>query len=325
MKNPKVFISYSWDNQEHANWVIAFTNELRKNGIDANIDRSITQDRTVNLNKMMIEEIRDSDYTLIILTDKYAQKAELFEGGVGYETSLLTSMVLENVEKIIPIIKFKGDIKKAIPFYLKGLLYIDFSDEVNFFDKFEELKHKIFKINRIEMESLGKIPDLKPKKVTMDTLKKNKNFLISDELIPDFSEIRDIDKNKFMKKSYTEITEILTEIAKQTKEKNNNFDYTISEITKEKMLIRYYVNGSQKYCLKIWLEQKFSKLDNIFLFNGNLIMNNDNSFNNMISCEVDRNKDLKLIMTVNLNSEKKEMNSNDMAIEIWKNIMKYFN
>ena len=43
MKNPTVFISYSWDNPRHKEWVIALANELRRNGIDATLDEFITQ------------------------------------------------------------------------------------------------------------------------------------------------------------------------------------------------------------------------------------------------------------------------------------------
>ena len=42
MKNPTVFISYSWDNPRHKEWVTT-ANELRRNGIDATLDEFITQ------------------------------------------------------------------------------------------------------------------------------------------------------------------------------------------------------------------------------------------------------------------------------------------
>ncbi len=58
MKNPTVFISYSWDNPRHKEWVIALANELRRNGIDATLDEFITQRGTVNLNRMMIEKVK---------------------------------------------------------------------------------------------------------------------------------------------------------------------------------------------------------------------------------------------------------------------------
>ncbi|MCG1012151.1 TIR domain-containing protein [Tepidanaerobacter sp. GT38] len=54
---PTVFISYSWDSEEHENWVAFLAAKLRENGVDATIDKFETQSKTVNLNRMMIEKI----------------------------------------------------------------------------------------------------------------------------------------------------------------------------------------------------------------------------------------------------------------------------
>lgn len=324
MKNPKVFISYSWDSQEHMDWVTALANELRKTGIDAEIDEFITQRGTVNLNQMMIEKIRDTDYTLIVLTDKYTEKADSFKGGVGYETFLLVNEISNNIEKIIPIMRFKGDVRKAIPFYLKGVTYINFSSDSDFCYKFEELKYKLLKKDRIEMEPLGEIPDLKPRKVTMETLQKNRSTTIGDDLIPDFRTITDRDKNRFMKKSYTEIIEHLSQLAEQTKQRNHNFDYEIDVVTKKKSIIKYYINDMEKQIVKIWLANNFSKEEYIFLsYNGHII-DSDNSFNEMITCEVDAKKNLKLKMTMQLYGDKEEKDATEVATLIWKHIMQYF-
>jgi len=58
---PTVFISYSWDSEEHENWVVFLAAKLRENGVDATIDKFETQSKTVNLNRMMIEKIKNSD------------------------------------------------------------------------------------------------------------------------------------------------------------------------------------------------------------------------------------------------------------------------
>ena len=67
---PKVFVSYSWDSNEHNEWVSKFVSKLRSNGVDAKYDRLLTQRGTTNLDKMMVEEIKNSDYVLVILTEK---------------------------------------------------------------------------------------------------------------------------------------------------------------------------------------------------------------------------------------------------------------
>jgi 5'-deoxynucleotidase YfbR-like HD superfamily hydrolase len=184
MRRPKVFISYSWDSEEHKMWVIALTNELRISGIDALIDEFITQKGTVNLNGMMVENIRDKDYILVILTENYAAKAEALAGGVGYETTLIYNVMKNNPEKIIPILRSSGNSNNAIPFYLKGYTYIDFSHDAEFNSKFEDLILKIRKIDKFEIEKLGELKEIKSKKVTMDSIIERAP-IISDTIIPE--------------------------------------------------------------------------------------------------------------------------------------------
>lgn len=39
MKNPKVFISYSWSSPQHEQWVINLATELRQAGVDVILDK----------------------------------------------------------------------------------------------------------------------------------------------------------------------------------------------------------------------------------------------------------------------------------------------
>lgn len=321
MNNPSVFISYSWDSPEHKDWVVALANQLRKNGIVAIIDEFITQKETINMNRMMIENIRDNDFTIVVLTDKYAEKADSYSGGVGTETGLLTNYLSQNLNKIIPIIRYKGNKSRAIPFYLKGVSYIDLSDDQSFNINLEELIYKILKIDRIEMEPIGELPTLKPRKITKDTLPKD--IISNDDLIPNLRVITDIDKNKFMKKSYSEILDCLSAFAQQTKTKNSNFDYDIDIITNKKAIIRYYLSGMEKHSIKILLGSNFSREENIFLSYGNSMLGDDNSFNEMIICEVDNKNNLHLKMTMDFYGDKEANNAEDIAKETWKKIIQY--
>mgnify|MGYP001290363638 FL=1 len=104
-KKPSAFISYSWDSEEHKEWVVGLVNLLRDNGVDASADFFETQRGTTNLYSMMVENIRDKDYIIIVLTPEYAKKADSLQGGVGFETSMLIPLIQENLQKIIPIIR----------------------------------------------------------------------------------------------------------------------------------------------------------------------------------------------------------------------------
>ena len=320
-EHPSVFISYSWDSEEHENWVTFLAARLRENGVDATIDKFETQSKTVNLNRMMVEEIKNSDNILLILTENYAKKADTFQGGVGYETNLLIRYIKDNPDKIILIMRHKGDYRKAVPFYLEGFHFIDFSHDDQFDIKFDELLHRIYQVDVIDVPKVGAKPKLKSKKIIYD---RTVNEITN--IIPNFKEITDLDKNKFMKQSYSKILSLLYEFAEQTKQKNNNFDYDKDIVHNQKTILRFYINGMEKYAVKIWLGNLFSgKNQNIYLSYGRFNIDSDNSFNDVVECEVTKTKDLKLKMTMNFMTGSNASDAYGIAAEIWKQIVQYLN
>jgi hypothetical protein len=320
-RNPSAFVVYSWDSDEHKEWVAGLVNALRHKGADATIDVFQTQKGTINLYVMMVENIRSKDYVIVVLTPEYAKKADALRGGVGYETSLLLSLIQENLQKIIPIVRCNEDPSKAIPFYLKGVQYIDFSPRHNFEEKFQELLHRIFKVDLLEQAPLGKIPDLKPRKIATPDRAVTEDI---DDLIPDFREITDADKNKFMRRSFGEIRNGLVQVLVRTKEENSNFDFDYEDITNRKTIYKMYINGSQKCAVKLWLANAFgASTDTINLACGNYTSDSDNSMNEIIDCEVSEDKTLKLRMTLNIFGDKEASTSSEVLREIWKNIIQY--
>jgi hypothetical protein len=316
---PSVFISYSWDSEEHENWVALLAAKLRENGVEATIDKFETQSKTVNLNRMMVEKIKNSDNILLILTENYAKKADTFQGGVGYETNLLIRYIKDNPDKIILIMRHKGDYRKAVPFYLEGFHFIDFSYDDQFDIRFNELLHRIYQVDVIDVPKVGAKPKLESKKIIYD---RAVNEIAN--IIPNFKEITDLDKNKFMKQSYSKILSLLSDFAEQTKHKNNNFDYDKDIVHNQKTILRFYVNGMEKYAVKIWLGNLFGgKNQNIYLSYGRFNIDSDNSFNDVVECEVTKTKDLKLKMTMNIMARNNTSDAYGIAVEIWKQIVQY--
>ena len=320
-EHPSVFISYSWDSEEHENWVTVLAAKLRENGVDATIDKFETQSKTVNLNRMMVEKIKNSDNILLILTENYAKKADTFQGGVGYETNLLIRYIKDNPDKIILIMRHKGDYRKAVPFYLEGFHFIDFSHDDQFDIRFNELLHRIYQVDVIDVPKVGAKPKLKSKKIIYD---RTVNEITN--IIPNFKEITDLDKNKFMKQSYSKILSLLSDFAEQTKHKNNNFDYDKDIVHNQKTIMRFYINGMEKYAVKIWLGNLLGGASqSIYLSYGRFSIDSDNSFNDVIECEVTKTKDLKLKMTMNFMTGNNASDAYGIAVEIWKQIVQYLN
>src|SRR4051812_6679259 len=106
---PKAFISYSHDTQEHKKWVLELATRLRNNGIDAILDQFELRPGA-DIPHFMETHLSSSNKILMICTDKYVDKANKGQGGVGYEKMIITSTLMKNIDenKIIPIIRQKG-------------------------------------------------------------------------------------------------------------------------------------------------------------------------------------------------------------------------
>lgn len=124
-ENPKVFISYSWDDDPHKAWVKEFATRLRADGVDVTLDQweTVPGDK---LTKFMEKAIRENAYVLIVCTPKYKSKSDNREGGVGYEGDIMTGEVFttQNHRKFIPVLR-RGDFASAMPSWLTGSYGID--------------------------------------------------------------------------------------------------------------------------------------------------------------------------------------------------------
>lgn len=122
---PTAFISYSWDSEEHKEWVKRLGARLRGDGIDLTLDEWKVAPGD-QLPQFMETAIRESDFVLIVCTPQYRDKADRRVGGVGYEGHIITAEVMtdRNDRKFVPLLR-SGDWSEAAPSSLRGKLYID--------------------------------------------------------------------------------------------------------------------------------------------------------------------------------------------------------
>ena len=116
----EVFISYSWDSDEHIKVVREFADRLRSEGIDAIIDQ-YEESPPDGWPRWMDKKIRDSRFVLLVCTEEYykgvmgeaAPKTRLgvrWEGGLVYQ-----HLYNEGINrKFIPLL-FRNTDKKFIP------------------------------------------------------------------------------------------------------------------------------------------------------------------------------------------------------------------
>ena len=158
MEPPKVFASYSHDSDEHKQWVLKLCTKLVENGVDVILDQwDLGAGDDITL--FMERGVRDSDRVLVICTDTYVRKANAGEGGVGYERLIVTAQLAQDLgtKKFIPIIRRSSTDKKT-PTFLATRKYIDFIDNSEFDEKFNELLHEIHDVLIIPKPRLGRNP-----------------------------------------------------------------------------------------------------------------------------------------------------------------------
>ena len=155
--SPRVFISYSWEDEKHKSWVKSLADSLINDGIDVSIDQYDLSlgDR---LPQFMEQQITNADYVLIICTPTYKEKSDSRKGEVGYEGHIISGelFTLHNERKFIPIIR-KGNRLSAIPTCLEGKLGVDLSGRGSYDDSYKDLVTTILGGKR--KPEIGKKPD----------------------------------------------------------------------------------------------------------------------------------------------------------------------
>jgi hypothetical protein len=120
--NRRVFISYSWDSDEHKAWVLSLANRLRGDGIDAILDQTHLGfgGRTP---EFMERSVRDSRSVLVICTNGYKQR---FDGRKVVAASL-NCPAANSPTAIWEIVRSAGYPRSPIPRSITTLARTEFS------------------------------------------------------------------------------------------------------------------------------------------------------------------------------------------------------
>ena len=121
--SPAVFISYSWDDEEHIKWVTKLACEMYANGVDALIDRFEVFPGS-NLENYMQLGLNNCRWVICVCSDQYILKMDDLKTGVGKETNIIQAL---GTDFMIPVLKNNSN--GTLPERLKGIYYIDFDNE----------------------------------------------------------------------------------------------------------------------------------------------------------------------------------------------------
>lgn len=186
IERKKIFISYSWDNQEHQEWVLNLAKDLMtKFGVDVILDQ-FELSAGKELTHFMETSITQAEKVLVILTPNYKIKAENRNSGVGFETSIISQEIFSSPIsqiKFIPILRI-GDVKMSSPTHLKSKIYHKMTEDNEYLTKLYELSKIIYDKALVEKPKLGEVPNFE-KNIHTDPIIDIANELQSEEILND--------------------------------------------------------------------------------------------------------------------------------------------
>lgn len=177
-----VAISYAQDSDEYNEKVIGFVDLLRKKyGYNAIMDQLLKQEQTaIDFNEMMSKLIANSDKVIVLLSPKYKQKADAFEGGVGREYRIIIDEIEKKTNKYI-FVTFNSlkqiNIDDIKPSGIGNREILDFSAES---EQWDELLAKLSDTPIYQFSEVANVKKKPRKKVIQFETYKNKHDIFRD-------------------------------------------------------------------------------------------------------------------------------------------------
>jgi len=243
---PTVFISYSWDDETHKDWILNLTKRLFDKGINVLLDRMELRPGK-NMIHFMESSIPKSNKVLIIFTPNYKLKAEKRQGGVGFEYSILNAELYNQIttnEKYIPILK-SGNFSESIPAFMQQFIGINMTKPETFEEKFNELVYAIYDKPQIEKPKIGMNPFINQSQ--QDTTEQTNELL------------KEVEKEtKLLSKGFTELEVSTKEIGQEIKDsKFKESNDSPNKPSRKKSTKDYLLNLDDRLKKQVIYKEKF--------------------------------------------------------------------
>lgn len=164
IEHPKVFISYSHQDSDYETKMLDFSNRLRDDGIDANIDL-YEEAPSEGWPRWMENQISQSDYVLVVCSKAYYAKCyseEEKSKGISWEVNIVYQHLYDSGSqntKFIPVI-FDPKDDQFIPTPIKPFTYYNVGTVLGF----NNLCLRLHGVIRTQKPPLGKPKSLPAKK-----------------------------------------------------------------------------------------------------------------------------------------------------------------
>lgn len=133
-----VFISYSWDSEQHKEWVGELADKLTRSGYYVLLDQY--NESGITLELFMELGIERADKVLVIGTRYYKLKSLTTSGGAPYEGAIIRNALYQDIgtKKIVPCLR-EGTFGESFPSHIGGRTGFDFRDEASFDSEYKRL------------------------------------------------------------------------------------------------------------------------------------------------------------------------------------------
>lgn len=163
LEKPNLFVSYSWTDPDHEEWVLQFATELRDSGVDVILDKwdlKEGHDAYAFMEKMVTDpKIKK---VILVCDSAYVEKADNRQGGVGKEAQIISGEIYEaqDQDKFVAIVVERdAEGRACLPAYYRSRIYIDLSDSSTYANNFERLLRWIFDKPLYKKPDLGSAPN----------------------------------------------------------------------------------------------------------------------------------------------------------------------
>ncbi|WP_188039234.1 TIR domain-containing protein [Heliobacterium chlorum] len=150
MDKIKIYISYSWAEEDNEVWVDKLIHDLYDEKLELVFDKNeINKGTSRDIDRFVYDNMLDSDYIIIIITPSYIEKANLKydptkeRSWVEKETDYIIKRFHNDKESLIPILYKRKDNRVELPKSVSGLSYYDMSNQEMYDTELKRIKEII--------------------------------------------------------------------------------------------------------------------------------------------------------------------------------------
>lgn len=138
------------------------------------------------------------------------------------------------------------------------------------------------------------------------------------------AEPTDLEINQFVKDSFNQIVNLLSELCEQYQTQNVWVQVQIEQVNIRTVIYRFYRNGQLARGLKLFLSNMFGgRRENIGLSDNTMSFGSENSWNGMYDAKF-IDGELKLYATMSLMNNQKAMTVEEVVVDIWEHYIQVY-